>query len=87
MLDYALPRASWLPSFELDETVTPSPVNPLGIKGVGEAGAIASTPAVVNAVVDALGEMGIRHVDMPLTDQTVWRAMRAAEMRDAEVRA
>ncbi len=80
MLDYALPRASWLPSFELDETVTPSPVNPLGIKGVGEAGAIASTPAVVNAVVDALSPLGIRHVDMPLTDQQVWRAMRAAEV-------
>ncbi len=81
MLDYALPRASWLPSFELDETVTPSPVNPLGVKGVGEAGAIASTPAVVNAVVDALSPLGIRHVDMPLTDQTVWRAMRDAEVR------
>ena len=54
MLDYALPRASWLPCFELDETVTPSPVNPLGVKGVGEAGAIASTPAVANAVIDAL---------------------------------
>ena len=54
MMDYALPRASWLPSFELDETVTPSPVNPLGVKGVGEAGAIASTPAVANAVIDAL---------------------------------
>ena len=87
MLDYALPRASWLPSFELDETVTPSPVNPLGIKGVGEAGAIASTPAVVNAVVDALSPLGIRHVDMPLTDQQVWRAMQAAGTRDAEVRA
>ncbi len=81
MLDYALPRASWLPSFELDETVTPSPVNPMGIKGVGEAGAIASTPAVVNAVVDALSPLGIRHVDMPLTDQQVWRAMRDAEVR------
>ena len=54
MLDYALPRASWLPNFELDETVTPSPVNPLGVKGVGEAGAIASTAAVANAVIDAL---------------------------------
>jgi carbon-monoxide dehydrogenase large subunit len=81
MLDYALPRASWLPSFELDETVTPSPVNPLGIKGVGEAGAIASTPAVVNAVVDALSDLGIRHIDMPLTDQTVWRAMHVAEVQ------
>ncbi len=84
MLDYALPRASWLPSFELDETVTPSPVNPMGIKGVGEAGAIASTPAVVNAVVDALSPLGIRHVDMPLTDQHVWRAMQAAGVPAAE---
>src|SRR5262245_5678139 len=81
MLDYALPRASWLPSFELDETVTPSPVNPLGVKGVGEAGAIASTAAVVNAVMDALSPLGIRHVDMPLTDQGVWHAMQVAEVR------
>ena len=61
--------------------MTPSPVNPLGVKGVGEAGAIASTPAVVNAVVDALAPLGIRHVDMPLTDQQVWRAMRDAEVQ------
>ena len=66
MLDYALPRASWLPHLELDETVTPSPVNPIGVKGVGEAGAIASTAAVANAVIDALGPLGIRHLDMPL---------------------
>jgi carbon-monoxide dehydrogenase large subunit len=79
MLDYAIPRASWLPTFELDETVTPSPVNPLGVKGVGEAGAIASTAAVSNAVVDALSTLGIRHLDMPYTDQTVWRALRAAK--------
>ncbi len=81
MLDYAVPRASWLPSFELAETVTPSPVNPLGVKGVGEAGTIASTPAVVNAVVDALGPLGIRHIDMPLSAMTVWRAMQAAEVK------
>jgi carbon-monoxide dehydrogenase large subunit len=79
MLDYALPRASWLPTFELDETVTPSPVNPLGVKGVGEAGAIASTAAVANAVIDALSPLGIRHLDMPYTDQTVWRAIQAAK--------
>ena len=72
MLDYALPRASWLPTFELDETVTPSPVNPLGVKGVGEAGAIASTAAVANAVIDALERLGIRHLDMPYTAQKVW---------------
>ena len=67
MLDYALPKASMLPNFELDQTVTPSPVNPLGVKGVGEAGAIASTAAVANAVIDALSAYGIRHLDMPYT--------------------
>ena len=79
MLDYALPRASKLPSFELDETVTPSPVNPLGVKGVGEAGTIASTAAVANAVVDALSVHGIRHLDMPFTPQKVWAALQQAK--------
>ncbi|HXX61506.1 MAG TPA: xanthine dehydrogenase family protein molybdopterin-binding subunit [Candidatus Sulfotelmatobacter sp.] len=79
MLDYALPKASWLPNLELDETVTPSPVNPLGVKGVGEAGAIASTAAVANAVIDALAPFGVRHLDMPYTPQTVWRAMHAGK--------
>jgi carbon-monoxide dehydrogenase large subunit len=79
MLDYAVPRASWFPHLELDETVTPSPVNPIGVKGVGEAGAIASTAAAANAVMDALAPLGIRHVDMPLTPQTVWGAMQAAK--------
>ncbi len=79
MLDYALPKASKLPSFELDETVTPSPVNPLGVKGVGEAGAIASTAAVANAVIDALSPLGIRHLDMPFTPPKVWAAIQAAK--------
>jgi carbon-monoxide dehydrogenase large subunit len=79
MLDYALPRASWLPQIELDQTVTPSPVNPLGVKGVGEAGAIASTAAVANAVIDALSPLGIRHLDMPFTGQAVWRAIQSAK--------
>jgi carbon-monoxide dehydrogenase large subunit len=79
MLDYALPKASWLPSFELDQTVTPSPVNPIGVKGVGEAGTIASTAAVANAVVDALSPLGIRHLDMPFTPQNVWRAIGEAK--------
>jgi carbon-monoxide dehydrogenase large subunit len=78
MLDYALPRAAWLPNLELDETVTPSPVNPIGVKGVGEAGAIASTAAVANAVNDALSGLGIKHLDMPFTSQTVWRALQSA---------
>jgi len=79
MLDYALPRAAWLPNLELDETVTPSPVNPIGVKGVGEAGAIASTAAVANAVNDALSGVGIKHLDMPFTPQTVWRALQSAK--------
>ncbi len=79
MLDYAVPRASWIPNLELDETVTPSPVNPIGVKGVGEAGTIASTAAVANAVNDALKPFGIRHLDMPLTPQTVWKAMQSAK--------
>jgi carbon-monoxide dehydrogenase large subunit len=79
LLDYPLPRASWLPSFELDETVTPSPVNPLGVKGVGEAGTIASTAAVANAVIDALAPYGIRHLDMPFTPEKVWTALRGAK--------
>jgi carbon-monoxide dehydrogenase large subunit len=79
MLDYALPRAAWFPTFELDETVTPSPVNPIGVKGVGEAGAIASTAAVANAVIDALSPLGIRHLDMPYSNQTVWRAIQSAK--------
>ena len=80
MSDYALPRASWLPMIELDETVTPSPVNPLGVKGAGEAGTIGSAAAVVNAVVDAVSHLGVRHIDMPCTPPTVWRALNGARM-------
>ncbi len=75
MLDYALPRAHNLPNYELSRTVTPCPHNPLGVKGVGEAGAIASPAAVVNAVVDALQPFGVSHLDMPLTPERVWRAI------------
>ena len=84
LLDYALPRAAWLPNLELDETVTPSPVNPLGVKGVGEAGTIASTAATANAVIDALSPFGIRHLDMPYTAQTVWRAIRDAKAKGGQ---
>lgn len=79
MMDYAVPKASFLPKIELESTETPSPTNALGVKGVGETGTIASTPAVVNAVVDALSPLGIRHLDMPLTPEKVWRSMRSAE--------
>jgi aerobic carbon-monoxide dehydrogenase large subunit len=79
MMDYAVPKASNLPLLELEETITPSPVNPLGVKGAGEAGTIGSAAAVVNAVVDALSPLGIRHIDMPLSAPTVWHAIQAAK--------
>jgi carbon-monoxide dehydrogenase large subunit len=72
-MDYAIPRAIDLPRFELDVTVTPTPVNPLGAKGVGEAGTLGSTPAVVNAAVDALSEFGVTHIDMMLRPEKLWR--------------
>jgi carbon-monoxide dehydrogenase large subunit len=78
-LDYAMPKAADLPSFQTDRLETPSPVNPLGVKGAGETGTIASTPAVVNAVLDALAPFGVKHIDMPLTPERVWRAVRAAQ--------
>ena len=75
MSDYALPKASMFPKIVTDRTETPSPHNPLGVKGVGETGTIASTPAVVNAVVDALRSFGVTHLDMPLTPERVWAAI------------
>jgi carbon-monoxide dehydrogenase large subunit len=75
LLDYAVPRASDLISPDLDSTVTPTTVNPLGIKGIGEAGTIGSTPAVANAVIDALAPFGVRHIDMPLKPERLWAAM------------
>ena len=74
-MHYALPKANRLPRFELLHTTTPTDVNPLGAKGVGEAGTIGSTPAVVNAVLDALSPFGITHIDMPLRPERVWRAI------------
>lgn len=76
MMDYAFPKAEFFPRFEVARTETPTPVNPLGVKGAGETGTIASTPAVVNAVMDALSPYGIQHLDMPLTPEKVWSAMR-----------
>jgi carbon-monoxide dehydrogenase large subunit len=78
MMDYAVPKASQMPRIEIDYTVTPSPVNPLGVKGCGEAGTIASAAALVNAVCDALAPLGIEHIDKPVTPARVWAAMRAA---------
>jgi aerobic carbon-monoxide dehydrogenase large subunit len=75
--DYALPRAVDFPLFELDMTETPTPRNPLGAKGIGEAGTIGSTPAIVNAVVDALSAFGVTHVDMPATPEKIWRVLQS----------
>jgi len=75
LMDYAVPRAHMMPWIEGSHTITPSPVNPLGVKGVGEAGTIGSSPAAVNSVVDALSPLGIRHIDMPMTPEKVWKLM------------
>jgi carbon-monoxide dehydrogenase large subunit len=82
MMDYTLPKADMLPFYETDRTETPTPVNPLGVKGAGETGTIASTPAVVNAVVDALSGLGVDHIDaMPLTSERVWKTAQAAKSK------
>jgi carbon-monoxide dehydrogenase large subunit len=81
MMDYAIPKAADLPSFETDRTVTPSPVNPMGVKGAGETGTIASTAAVANAVLDALAPLGISHIDLPLTPARIWAAVQAARKK------
>lgn len=78
LTDYAIPKAAHVPWFETSRTETPSPVNPLGIKGVGEAGTIGATPAIVNAVVDALAPLGVRHIDMPLKPEKIWRLLTAS---------
>jgi aerobic carbon-monoxide dehydrogenase large subunit len=78
LIDYAVPGPTELCSFEVSNTETPTPLNPLGAKGIGEAGTIGSTPAVHNAVVDAVAFLGVRHIDMPCTPERVWRAINAA---------
>ena len=78
LVDYPLPTAADLPSFELHHTVTPSDVNPMGVKGIGEAGTIGSAQTIVNAVVDALAPLGVKHIDMPLRPKTVWQAIQDA---------
>jgi len=80
MMDYALPKADMLPMYETDRTVTPTPVNPMGIKGAGETGTIASPPAVMNAVVDALSPLGVDHIEaMPLSAERVWTIIQGAK--------
>ena len=73
LMDYAIPKAHMMPWIESDHTITPTPVNPLGVKGVGEAGTIGCSPAVVNSVVDALSPLGVKHIDMPMTPEKIWK--------------
>jgi carbon-monoxide dehydrogenase large subunit len=75
LMDYALPRAELFPRFTLDQTETPTPLNPLGVKGIGEAATVGSTPAITNAVIDALAHLGVRHVDIPLRSEKLWKAV------------
>jgi carbon-monoxide dehydrogenase large subunit len=75
LADYMVPSAAEFPNLITDHTVTPSPSNPMGVKGVGEAGTIAAAPAVINAIVDALGPFGITDIDMPASPQRVWEAI------------
>jgi len=78
LMDYNLPRADQIPSATLIHTHTSTPLNPLGVKGIGEAATVGSTPAIVNAVHDALAPFGIRHVDIPLTPPKLWKALNSA---------
>ncbi|CAN5425517.1 molybdopterin-dependent oxidoreductase [soil metagenome] len=78
LIDYPIPTAADLPSFELGHTTTPTDVNPMGVKGIGEAGTIGSAQTIVNAVVDALAPLGVRHIDMPLRPRKVWQAIQEA---------
>jgi carbon-monoxide dehydrogenase large subunit len=78
LADYLIPSAADLPTFTTARTTTPSTLNPLGVKGVGEAGTIASTPAVVNAIIDALRPFGVKDIEMPCTPERVWRAIQEA---------
>jgi len=78
LADYPVPTAGSLPSYALDRTVTPTDVNPLGVKGVGEAGTIGSAQTIVNAVVDAVSHLGVTHIDMPLRPKRVWQAIQDA---------
>ncbi len=83
LIEYLVPSSLESPMIETDSTVTPSPHNPIGVKGVGETGTIASSQAYVNAVVDALAPYGVEHLDMPLTPDKVWRAIQAGRGRSS----
>jgi aerobic carbon-monoxide dehydrogenase large subunit len=86
MVDYLVPGAPEVPNFTLDRTEVPSPTNVMGVKGIGESGAIAAQPAVINAVIDALSHEGVTHIDMPASPMRVWAALQEARGRDAGAR-
>jgi aerobic carbon-monoxide dehydrogenase large subunit len=86
MVDYLIPGAPEIPNFTLDRTITPSPSNPLGVKGIGEAGTIGSPPAAVNSVIDALQPFGVTHIDMPTSPMKVWTAIQNAKGQSAGTR-
>ena len=86
LASYTMPSAADLPAFETERTQTPTPLNPLGAKGIGESGTIGATPAVQNAVVDAVAHLGVTHIDMPLSPERVWRALRAAKRHGVGLR-
>ena len=81
-LDYCIPAATEMPSFDIHVLSYPSPRNPLGVKGIAESGAIGAVPAIQNAVIDALADLGVRHIDMPLTPERVWTALQEAASSD-----
>jgi carbon-monoxide dehydrogenase large subunit len=81
---YGIPSAAELCDFDVSNTETPTPYNPLGAKGIGESATIGSTPAIQNAVVDALSHLGVRHIDLPLSPERVWRAIAAAEAGEGD---
>ncbi len=85
-MDYTLPNAEQIPEFVTDLIETPSPINPLGVKGVGEGGTIAAPPAVVNAVLDALTPLGIKTIDMALKPEKIWALVQAARQGTLEQR-
>jgi carbon-monoxide dehydrogenase large subunit len=83
-MDYAMPRAADFPPFEVDHHDVPAKTNPLGVKGIGEAGTTGAPPAVMNAILDALRPLGVKHLDMPATPPRVWRAIEEARRLQAE---
>ena len=83
-MDYAMPRADTFCDVAIEDNPVPTPTNPLGVKGAGEAGTVGAMPAVANALVDALSEFGVRHLEMPATAEVIWRAMRGGEGREPD---